>query len=134
VWVVAAIGMTVGGGPYLAAAITTVFVLLILAVMKPLERRLTAGRRRQQLVEVVLDSRATSVDTLRGVLARFDAEVERMHVHLSGDHGKSRVDLVLKRAPPRIIELLDALSREAAVHEVRSNLAASGGGDARPAR
>lgn len=42
VWLVAALGMAVGGGLYLPAVGATVLALAILAVMKPLERRSTA--------------------------------------------------------------------------------------------
>lgn len=38
-WTVAAIGLAVGGGLYLAAAITTFLVFIILAAIKPLEER-----------------------------------------------------------------------------------------------
>ncbi len=38
-WTVAAIGLAVGGGMYAAAAITTAVAWVILAVLKPLERR-----------------------------------------------------------------------------------------------
>jgi uncharacterized membrane protein YhiD involved in acid resistance len=55
-WVVAAVGLAVGGGLYAAAVATSALALAILAVMKPLERRLTASRLRQ-LVTVGFDRR-----------------------------------------------------------------------------
>ncbi|MCO6498234.1 MAG: MgtC/SapB family protein [Chitinophagaceae bacterium] len=39
-WAVAGIGLAVGGGMYFAAGATTVLVLIILALMKPIERRI----------------------------------------------------------------------------------------------
>ena len=44
VWVVAAIGLAVGGGMYVTAAIATAITLLILAGLKPLERRVVRRR------------------------------------------------------------------------------------------
>lgn len=44
-WTVAAIGLAVGGGLYLAAISTTVIALLILAVIKPLEHRMMERRK-----------------------------------------------------------------------------------------
>ncbi len=44
-WTVAAIGLAVGGGLYLAAIATTVIALLILAVIKPLEHRMMERRK-----------------------------------------------------------------------------------------
>ncbi len=43
-WTVAAIGLAVGAGLYVAAIATTVIALLILAAFKPLESRLTNKR------------------------------------------------------------------------------------------
>jgi putative Mg2+ transporter-C (MgtC) family protein len=47
-WTVAAIGLAVGGGLYLAAIATTVIALLILAVIKPLEHRMMERRRKRK--------------------------------------------------------------------------------------
>ena len=44
-WTVAAIGLATGGGMYFAAAVATVVVLIILWVLKPLERRIFAKYR-----------------------------------------------------------------------------------------
>ena len=46
-WTVAAIGLAVGGGLYLAAIATTVIALLILAVIKPLEHRMMERRKKR---------------------------------------------------------------------------------------
>src|SRR5438309_11537141 len=44
VWVVAAIGLAVGGGLYVTAVVSTAIALLILAGLKPLERRVVRRR------------------------------------------------------------------------------------------
>ena len=48
-WAVAAIGLAIGSGLYLAGAVTTVIVLIILAGIRPLERRLFKKRSPRQL-------------------------------------------------------------------------------------
>src|SRR5579864_1091337 len=45
VWVVAAIGLAVGGGMYVTAVVSTAIALLILAGLKPLERSVARRRR-----------------------------------------------------------------------------------------
>lgn len=67
VWLVAAIGMAVGGGLYIIAVGTTVFAYAILAAVKPLERKLVVGRR-PQLVTLVVDRRNCSLRQLREAL------------------------------------------------------------------
>src|SRR5690242_20157539 len=49
-WSVAAVGLAVGGGLYVAAAATTGILLFILAVMKPLEQRYFSSRQRREIV------------------------------------------------------------------------------------
>ncbi|MGH8124786.1 MAG: MgtC/SapB family protein [Rhodanobacteraceae bacterium] len=48
-WTVAAIGLAVGGGMYAAAAIATAVAWVILAVLKPLERRFARHKVRPQV-------------------------------------------------------------------------------------
>ena len=45
-WVVAAVGLAVGGGMYIAAIAATAIVLTILAGLKPIEKRFFAARQR----------------------------------------------------------------------------------------
>jgi putative Mg2+ transporter-C (MgtC) family protein len=59
VWVVAAIGLAVGGGMYITAAVGTAITLIILAGLKPLERRVVR--------------RKSSNNTRRGVEQAADA-------------------------------------------------------------
>ncbi|MGH8152986.1 MAG: MgtC/SapB family protein [Rhodanobacteraceae bacterium] len=57
-WTVAAIGLAVGGGMYAAAVVATVIAWLILAALKPLERRF-ALRKTLPQVKVGFASRAS---------------------------------------------------------------------------
>ena len=64
-WTVAAIGLAVGGGLYVAATTTTVLVVIILAGIKPIERRLFLARRREQPpLILVIDRRETSLSAI----------------------------------------------------------------------
>jgi putative Mg2+ transporter-C (MgtC) family protein len=49
-WSVAAVGLAVGGGLYVAAAAATGILLFILAAMKPLEQRYFSSRQRREIV------------------------------------------------------------------------------------
>jgi putative Mg2+ transporter-C (MgtC) family protein len=59
-WTVAAIGLAVGGGLYLAAIATTVIALLILAVIKPLEHRMMERRKKRLATGIPLPPSNTS--------------------------------------------------------------------------
>jgi putative Mg2+ transporter-C (MgtC) family protein len=49
-WSVAAVGLAVGGGMYIAAAAATAIILFILAAIKPLERKYFSSRQRRELL------------------------------------------------------------------------------------
>jgi putative Mg2+ transporter-C (MgtC) family protein len=52
-WSVAAIGLAVGGGMYTASIAATIIILIILAGIKPLERRFITVRQRRQMTLLV---------------------------------------------------------------------------------
>ena len=78
-WSVAAIGLAVGGGLYLAAVTATAIILVILAGIKPLEKRFFAARQRREL-RLVVDRGAMNVATLYRVLCPGSARVKQFIV------------------------------------------------------
>jgi putative Mg2+ transporter-C (MgtC) family protein len=73
-WVVAAIGLASGGGLYLAAATTTILALVILALLKPLERKLFTDRRPKNLL-VIANRNQTSLVAIENALRSSNADV-----------------------------------------------------------
>ena len=71
-WTVAAIGLATGGGMYFAAAVATVVVLIILWVLKPLERRIFA-KYRSNLIRI--EARQDAAQSLAlGIQRLLEAE------------------------------------------------------------
>jgi len=83
-WTIAAVGLAVGGGLYVAAVTTTIIVLVILAVVKPLERRLFQSRRRRQIT-VVVERGAASLPELQATLEQAGARVEQLTLNSAAD-------------------------------------------------
>jgi putative Mg2+ transporter-C (MgtC) family protein len=84
-WTVAAVGLAVGGGLYIAAATTTGLIIIILAGLKPIERRLFLARRRQPPIFILLiDRRETSLFAIETVLEAGNLHLQRMLIQ----HGK----------------------------------------------
>src|SRR3978361_229583 len=67
VWTVAAIGLAVGGGLYLAASASTVIILIILAGIKPLEEAYRSRNQSCQL-KIEVDNGSLTPELLRGGL------------------------------------------------------------------
>lgn len=72
-WTVAAIGLAVGAGLYIAATASTVIALLILAVIKPLEKRMPVGRRKQTIT-VIIDTRHANLSGIQSALKKYEID------------------------------------------------------------
>lgn len=73
-WTVAAIGLATGGGMYLAALMATVLALIILWVLKPLERRISA-RFVQKGVTIVTTEQQQAAAVVKALLERNNLDV-----------------------------------------------------------
>lgn len=94
IWAVAAIGLAVGGGLYLAAIASTVIILLILAGMKPLEE---AYRSRNQtcLLKVEVDHGTLTPERLRETLGLRISQVKRFLVESRNAKGSDDLAVLL---------------------------------------
>ncbi|QUS41870.1 MgtC/SapB family protein [Tardiphaga alba] len=96
IWTVAAIGLAVGGGLYLAAGASTVIILLILAGMKPLEE---AYRSRNQtcMLKVGVENNALTPELLREALTLRPSQVKRFLVESRAPEGIDELSILLSK-------------------------------------
>src|SRR5580698_9527325 len=83
-WSVAAIGLAVGGGMYTASIAATIIILIILAGIKPLERRFITVKQRRQLTLLVTRG-SLSFHTLHETLGASSARVKQFVVQQTDD-------------------------------------------------
>ena len=133
VWVVSAIGLTVGGGLYITAAVATVVALVILAGLKPLEQRVvrrrsvpTTARLGLELDAVVLPVRDVVV-----LLRNAGLDVQRVRFR-PGPPDRQELDLTYtgETAPEAFAELVENLQKLTGVHRVTSAVATTRNGTA----
>lgn len=125
-WTVAAIGLAVGGGMYAAAVIATAVAWVILAILKPLERRF-AMRKAQPRVEVGFAGPA-SLAALEGVL--HDRALPAATIvtrHVPGDGDAVSVEFAQGFDRTRLGELADALRALPGVQSVSLDVTPPGG-------
>jgi len=124
VWTVAAIGLAVGGGLYLAAGASTVIILIILAGMKPLEE---AYRSRSQtcMLKVEVENNALTPELLRDTLALRDGQVKRFLVESRDPHGIDELSILLGKVSsqdiatyPAKLQELDGVRRVTVIRRV----------------
>jgi putative Mg2+ transporter-C (MgtC) family protein len=83
-WSVAAIGLAVGGGMYTASIAATVIILIILAGIKPLERRFITVKQRRQLT-LLVERGALTFDSLHEALGAASPRVKQFVMQQSDD-------------------------------------------------
>ncbi len=83
-WSVAGVGLAVGGGMYTAAIGATAIILVILAGVKPLERRFISVRQ-QRSIQLLAERGSVSLDTLHGTLGTGSSRVKQLIVQQSED-------------------------------------------------
>jgi len=81
-WSVAGIGLAVGGGMYVASISATIIILIILAGVKPLERRFIAVKQ-QRSVNLWADRGSISLDIMHQILGSAGIRIKHFIVQQS---------------------------------------------------
>lgn len=121
-WAVAAVGLAVGGGLYLAAGAATIIILVILAGIKPLEERF---RSTHQVIELHLQAQrgAMSVGLLQQALGWRASRVKQLIVSPGETAQVDEVVISLDRLSSKdageIVASLSKLPSVLAVREAR---------------
>ena len=123
IWAVAAIGLAVGGGMYLAAIATTVLALVILAAVKPIEWRVFRHRRARQ-VNLTVDVQEISLSEIKAEIEAADLRLDRLVVRVGDSSEAERVEVYLARgsSEEKLLSLMESLRGLAGVHEISSSV------------
>lgn len=95
-WAVAAIGLAVGGGLYLAAVSATVLILAILIGLKPLERRLMVRRQQLQALVLRIDTRLTSQADIEAALVKGGVWLQHIEARPGARPAQQELQLVIR--------------------------------------
>ena len=123
IWAVAAVGLAVGGGMFLAAGAATLLALALLVLAKPLKARLFPNRKEARRVRVVV-GRGTPLAELRDEIEAAEVPLERIVVRPGSGTEEDDAELVLGKGSreEELLSLMDGLRRVSGVREVNSAL------------
>jgi putative Mg2+ transporter-C (MgtC) family protein len=123
IWAVAAVGLAVGGGMYLAAGAATLLALALLVLAKPLKARLFPNRKEARRVRLVV-GRGTPLAELREEIEAAEVPLERIVVRPGSATEEDDAELVLGKGSreEELLTLMDGLRRVSGVREVNSAL------------
>src|SRR5580692_237323 len=102
IWTVAAVGLAVGGGLYLAAGSSTIIILIILAGIKPLEEAYRSRNQSCQL-KIEVDSGSLTPEQLRDTLDLRTGQVKRFLVENRNPQGVDDLVILLSKVSPHDI-------------------------------
>jgi putative Mg2+ transporter-C (MgtC) family protein len=118
-WAVAAIGLAVGGGLYLAAFAATVIIFVILAGIKPLEERFRRGRHAVEL-HLRAEHGTMSVGVLQQALGWRAAHIRQLFVQSAETAATDDVTVMFGAMPAKdIAETIKSLANISFVSDVR---------------
>jgi putative Mg2+ transporter-C (MgtC) family protein len=134
IWAVAAVGLAVGGGMFLAAIAATLLALALLVLARPVKQRLFPKRKEARRVRLVL-RRDTSLAELRSEIEASEVPLERIVVRPGSSAGEDDAELVLGKGSQEeeLLSLVKGLRRVSGVREVNSALM-NGSGESQSAR
>ncbi len=123
IWAVAAVGLAVGGGMFLAAGSATLLALALLVLAKPLKTRMFPNRKEARRVRLVVE-RGTPLAELRDEIEAAEVPLERIVVRPGATAEEDDAELVLAKGSreEELLTLIDALRRVSGVREVNSAL------------
>jgi putative Mg2+ transporter-C (MgtC) family protein len=116
-WTVAGIGLAVGGGMYVAAIGATILIFLILAGIKPLERRFWSGARQAHVISIVVDRNTPSVEAIETALRDMPLTVQTLSLMPGQREDEQEMQVLLTRVQQS--ELVAVTQRIAGIPGVR---------------
>ncbi len=118
-WAVAAIGLAIGSGLYVAGVVATVIALIILAGLKPLESRLFGKRKLRQLT-ITVSQDQFDLRSLESTLRRLESSYVSLTILPSQNGGQDVVRVSLKKGltVSQATDLIDGLRKCPGVQEV----------------
>src|ERR687898_1135458 len=131
IWAVAAVGLAVGGGMFLAAGAATLLALALLVLAKPLKARLFPNRKDARRVRLIVE-RGTPLAKLRDEIEAAEVPLERIVVRPSSADQEDDAELVLGKGSreEELLSLMDMLRRVPGIREV-SSAAANGSAESK---
>jgi putative Mg2+ transporter-C (MgtC) family protein len=118
IWTVAAVGLAVGGGLYLAASFSTLIILIILAGIKPLEEAYRSRNQSCQL-RVEVENGSLTPELLREALGLRAGQVKRFLVESRNPQGADDLVILLSKVSSQDIATFpDKLKELDGVREV----------------
>ncbi len=116
-WAVAAVGLAVGSGLYLAGILATVFVFLILAGVKPLEKRFFR-KRQSRGMRFSIKPGTFSMTSLEDVLAKIHEQYGPTKLQMEISKEEEIFYLIFKTTEKDFLSVMDIIKKLPGVERI----------------
>lgn len=122
-WSVAGVGLAVGGGLYLAAVAATTIIFVILAVIKPFEKRFLKNLKGRTIM-VLYDSKLTGLSQIDDIMIKYELIANEVLVHSSKENTLDELTLTFDSKPSisKILLAIDELKSIKGVNEITTQM------------
>ncbi|MGN6619287.1 MAG: MgtC/SapB family protein [Ilyomonas sp.] len=120
-WGVAGVGLAVGGGLYLAASTATLIIVIVLALIKPLEDRFIGVQKRNQVV-LTVNKEQRSLSQIENTINLFELVLKEIRITSFESAEKEQITLIFQRKlnTKKILLLIEKLKSLPYVESVSS--------------
>jgi len=94
IWVVAAIGLSIGAGVYVGALLGTLFILFVLIVLNRLEKKYFTIAHYKSL-QLHFDTIKIETEELFSILEKYKIKIVTINIQQSKDKKKTRINLII---------------------------------------
>lgn len=120
IWTMAGVGLAVGGGLYFAAFVSTGFMIIILALVKPLERRFFPRQKNQ--ITLLVDRQQNTLQDIETTLQTLGFNVRQMTLKRGPVPTKDYVqfDFIKSASKEALLKLVEKLQSNPSVDEIKT--------------
>ena len=116
-WTVAAVGLAVGGGLYASAVGTTALIIVILALVKPIERHLFRNRRARSLKLTI--TQGISLSEIETIMEKNRTHIKQIIIQNGDTQQTHFVEIVVSPTPQKsLLPVMEAFRAHPDVIEV----------------
>ncbi|MBK1896668.1 MgtC/SapB family protein [Chryseobacterium paridis] len=122
-WAVAGIGLAIGGGLYFPAFIATLIILIILALLKPFEKKFFKSTRGKTMI-LSYNSKLISLAQIESIFTKYELVASEIFIHTNKDHTSDelKVTFDFNSAPSSILSALDEFKTIEGIQEINSHI------------
>lgn len=110
IWIIAAIGMSVGCGLYLISVVSTLLVLCVLTLLERIEHRVNVGNE-ARTIRLKVKGIVRTIEPYKQVLSSFNIHLSKVYVEYDYDREETRLNLLvlIHEHGGDMIDVFDAL-------------------------